>query len=479
MPILRRVLFYALVLVFLVLCPLAILYVLGYDIRPAKKQALVHGGDLYVASFPLGAALYVDGSRYVRPTPTSVLNLSPGLHRIRILLKGYLPWVDRVRIQAGQTALLNDVLLIPRRWRAATIDEAAFEQLLPFSSDPHLLLRRGPRLSDLFLVNTRQKKVLPLALPNSEYARAEVLAFVPLLEGAELLLEVRLDSLRVRLLAALQSGAANIRDITELSPEGIDKLEWAAGRPEELFFRRDAVVTRIDVAAGKVQRGFLGGVRGFGVLGQRLYVLSSRGDVFTWEQGDSAMKALPGFERIGAMFPSDEFVRLIPMKDGQIIFHGRSGGLVAGSPSGRLRIGQVRGFRVQADPAGLLLWRRGRLGTLKLSATGPAGRKDPARPRLEWIPVRQAGVEQAFFVLAGTHILYRNADRVYLLSGLGSGGNRVFPVTRVRWGTSVYYSEPAGELFYIDPSTGRPSGLEIVRKTQLVEQLLLELRQRF
>jgi hypothetical protein len=49
----------------------------------------------------------------------------------------------------------------------------------------------------------------------------------------------------------------------------------------------------------------------------------------------------------------------------------------------------------------------------------------------------------------------------------------------VRSGTSVYYSEPAGELFYIDPETGRPSRLEIVRKTQLVEQLLLELRQRF
>jgi hypothetical protein len=479
MPILRRVLFYALVLVFLVSCPLAILYVLGYDIRPAKKQALVHGGDLYVASFPIGAALYVDGRRYARPTPTSVLNLPPGPHQVRILMAGYLPWVDRVRIRAGETALLNDVLLIPRRWQAAELDEAAFEQLLPFSSDPHLLLRKGPLLCDLFLADTRQKKVLPLTLPESAYAQAEVLASVPLLEGAELLLEVRHDALRIRLLATLRSGPSGIRDISELAPEGIEKLEWAAGRQDELFFHRDGELTRIDVAAGTVQRGFLGGVRGFGVLGQKLYVLSRRAGVFTWTHGDSEPKALPGFEGIGAMFPSDEYVRLIPFKDGQIIFHGRSGGLVAGSPSSRLLIGQVRGFRVQNDPAGLLLWRRGGLGTLRLSAQGTSARKDPALPRLEWISVREAGVEQAFFVLAGTHILYRNADRVYLLSNLASGGNRVFPVTRVRSGTSVYYSEPAGELFYIDPETGRPSRLEIVRKTQLVEQLLLELRQRF
>jgi hypothetical protein len=462
-----------------VACPLAILYVLGYDFRPVRRHLLVHGGDLYVTSFPPGAALYVDSRPYSRPTPTSVLNLPPGNHAVEIRMQGYLPWVDRVRIQAGRATLVDDALLIPQRWQGEQLDESAFKQLLPFSSDAHLLLRRGPRLADLFLVDTRQEKLLPLAPPGSAYAQAEVLAFVPLPEGSALLLEVRLGSLRARLLVGLKGAAAELRDISGLAPEGIASLEWAAGRPGELYFCRNGSVTRIDLASGTVRDGFLGGVRGFGVLGPRLYVLGSRGGVFTWDPGEAELKALPGFEGIGSLFLPGEFVRLIPLEDGEIVFDGRKGGLAAGSRAGWLPLGVVRGFRVQADPAGLLLWQRGRLGLLRLSPAGSARPKRPGKPNLKWIPVRQAGVDQAFFVLAGTHILYRNADRVYLLAGSQGGGRRVVPVTRVRPGTSVFYSEAAGKLFYIEPATGRVSGLEIVRKTQLVEQLLLELRQRF
>jgi hypothetical protein len=479
MPTLRRVLFYALLVVFLAACPLAILYVLGYDLRPVRKHPLVHGGGLYVTSFPPGAALYVDGRLYSRPTPTSVLNLPPGAHQVGVQMQGYLPWADRVRIQAGRATLVDDVLLIPRRWQQQPLDEAAFKQLLPFSSGAQLLLRRGSRLADLYLVDTRQEKVLPLALPGSVYAQAEVLAFVPLLEGSALLLEVRLDSLRARLLAELKGGAADLQDVTRLAPEGISGLEWTAGRPGELYFCRDSSVTRIDLASGTVRAAFLGGVRGFGALGQRLYVLGSRGGVFTWDPGEAGLKDLPGFEGIGSLFLPGEFVRLIPLKQGPIVFYGRKSGLVAGLRSGSLPLGAVRGFRVQADPAGLLLWQRRRLGLLRLSPADSARPHQPGKPSLQWFPVRQAGVEQAFLVLAGTHILYRNADRVYLLAGSDGGGRRAVSVTRVRPGTSVFYSEPAGKLFFIDRTTGRISGLEIVRKTQLVEQLLLELRQRF
>jgi hypothetical protein len=486
MPTLRRVLFYALVLAYLVLCPLVILYVLGYNIRPANKQALVHGGDLYVASFPIGATVYVDGRVYPRSTPSSVLNLPPGSHQVWVRMRGYLPWVQRVSIRAGRTTLMNDVLLIPRHWREEQLDGAAYQQLMPFSSDPHLLLRRGPRLEDLFLADTRQKKILPLAPPGSAYARAQVLASVALPQRPALLLEVRLDSLRARLLAELRAGSVDILDITQLAPQGIENLEWAAGRQGELFFCRDEAVTRIDLVSDTVYPRFLAGVRGFGTLGPTLYVLGRRGDVLTWEPGAAELKVLSGFEGIGSLFAPDEFVRLLPLRGGQMLFYGRKGGLVAASQAGRLPLGAVEGFQVETDLAEVVLWEQGRLGVLRLQEPVAPPQEDPdpgfasaVGPRVKWIPVRQDDIEQAFLVLAGTHILFRAADRVYLLSPTGDGRVRVSLVTRVRWGTSVYYSEAAGELYYIDPYTGRACGLQIVRKTQLVDQLLLDLRRRF
>jgi hypothetical protein len=477
-PILRRILFYAFILAFLVLCPLAILYVLGYDIRPAGEARIVHGGDLYVASFPTGAGLWVDGRPYYSPTPTPVLNLAPGLHRLQIRMNGYRAWAGLVTIRAGQTTLVNDVLLIPERWPQEELDTTAFEQLLPFSSDPDLLLRKGPRVGDLFFFNMQQRKLLPLAEEGSAYAGAQVLAAVPLRGSSVLLLEVWLGSSRLRLLASIQSGGVDLQDISELTPEGVDRLQWAAGQQQELFYYQDEALSRIDVSAGAVEEGFLRQVRGFGVQGRTLYILNKEGDVLTWDQGLRKPTRLPGFEGIGDLFPDGGFVRLIPFKDGPILFSGREGRLVAGSPVRRLPIGEVRGFRVEADPMRLLLWKAGRLGTLKLSAAGQTGQEGSAPPRLQWIPVRAAGLEQAFFVLAGSHILYRNADRVFLLSS-SSGDGQVYLVARVRSGTSVYYSEPEGKLYYLDASTGRPSELEIVHRSQLVDQLLLDLRKRF
>jgi hypothetical protein len=475
---LRKALFYALLAVYLLSCPLVILYVLGYDIRPAGERTIVHSGDLYVASFPVGAALYVDGRSYPRPTPTSVLNLPPGMHRLGVRLPGYLPWTAPVRVLPGQTTLVNDILLIPKEWRQEALDSEAFEELLPFSTYPNLLLRKGSRLKDVFLFDLQQKSLLPLALPGSAYAQAEVLSWVPLMESSALLLEVELGSLRSRLLATIQSGGFRIQDVTELTPDGIDRVEWTATQPEELFYFSAESVTRIDVATETVYPGFLQELRGFGAQGQTLYLLSEDGTVLTWQRGAQKATTLPGFEGMAALFPEGGFVRLIPLKDASILFHGAGGRLVVGLQGGQLQIGAVSGFRVESDPTQLLLWRAGRLGTLTLSSPA-APPKDPTRPALQWIPLRQTSIEQAFFVLAGTHVLYRDADSVFLLSPGRGGEGEIYPVATVRRGTSVYYSDRDGSLYFIDPSTARPSRLEIVHRTQLVDQLLLELRKRF
>ena len=87
-------------------------------------------------------------------------------------------------------------------------------------------------------------------------------------------------------------------------------------------------------------------------------------------------------------------------------------------------------------------------------------------------------VQQAFFVLEASHILYRDGESVVLLGPEREGQWRKFPVANVHRDTSIYYSDHTGRLYYIDGRTGRLSSLQIFEKTQFVDQLLLDLRKK-
>jgi hypothetical protein len=473
---LRKLLFYLFVLIYILVCPVVILRVLGYDIRPGGKRQIVSTGDLYVASFPPGARLFIDGRQYSRPTPTSVLDLKPGSYRLRLWAEGYLPWTQTITVEPGKATVLDDVLLLPEHWPHSELDARAFEDILPSSEYPNLLLKRGPLLRDLFVYQVRRQAFL--ALPDSALGAARILDLVPLAGGSVLLIEVKLDSAQRRLLLTIHSGSLDIRDLTDLVPEGVGNLIWAAEKPEDLFFYRQGSVTRINVPAATVYPSFPYRVRGFGVGNDTLFFLTAAGDLLIQEYDSERARLPAGFRGIGALLPPAGFVRLTPLQDGTVILRAPGGELLTAGKAGCLALGKVEGFRIETDPLRLLLWQDQRVGVLAFGGAKEPKPKRPLEVQPEWIPVPGIKVQQAFFVLEGTYVLYRNGARVVLVCPERGGQRKQVPVVQVRGGTSVYYSDRNGKLFYLDSLTGRPSSLEIIGNTQLVDQLLLDIRRR-
>ena len=77
-------------------------------------------GTLSVSSSPSGAAVYVDGI-YHGVTSTTVGNLIPGSHSVRLSKAGYLDWTGSVSISAGSTTYLDPSLVKDQQPQYATV----------------------------------------------------------------------------------------------------------------------------------------------------------------------------------------------------------------------------------------------------------------------------------------------------------------------------------------------------------------------
>jgi hypothetical protein len=86
----------------------------------AVLQSVVTTGTLSVSSSPSGAAVYVDGI-YQGVTSTTVGNLVPGSHSVKLTKAGYQDWTGTVSIAAGSTTYLSPTLVVNPQPQYATV----------------------------------------------------------------------------------------------------------------------------------------------------------------------------------------------------------------------------------------------------------------------------------------------------------------------------------------------------------------------
>lgn len=113
----------------------------------------------------------------------------------------------------------------------------------------------------------------------------------------------------------------------------------------------------------------------------------------------------------------------------------------------------IRGSTPDAEGERFLVWEKRRLGMLTTaSAEEPRG--------ILWFFERGRDLQQAFWVLEESRVLFRDGDRLFLIPA--SGLEEPALVLKVRRGTSVSYSEETGQLYYVDAATGRFSSIPLV-----------------
>ena len=114
MIILRRILFFIFFTTYLVVCPFLIFYALGYIVKPGPELSLAYTGLISIQTIPKGASVFLEGSRYSKKTPTTMMELLPGSYHLKVALKGLSPWTRTVQVQAGKAVVLEKIILLPK-----------------------------------------------------------------------------------------------------------------------------------------------------------------------------------------------------------------------------------------------------------------------------------------------------------------------------------------------------------------------------
>jgi hypothetical protein len=482
----RKPLFIAFLLLYVLVLPFLLTYALGYDLLAVARGRLIRTGGVFVASTPPRALLSIDDKPSTWRTPVSIISLRAGPHRVALSLEGFRPWARTVTVRPGEVTIVEDALLIPDTWQRRSISRDAYTELVPTLCGPYLLFRKGQRLRDLHVFGLREEKMAVPRVAPALNANAPILALHTVQGSSTFFIEVGPAARRRVLLARIDWPEISLRDVTRLFPAPLDRMEWEGADPEEVFVSRGG---RLDVVAlgSRKSRVLAAGNVGFGLAGKDVYVLDDAMSLWKLDAREGTRQPVHDFDALLAEFSGRRDVRIDLPGAGFLSLLGADGGFAAGRKEGWFTSDAVRGFQAAPWTDKVLFWQKDAMAIADLhpevakpaAARPAAGRSPTARTavQIRWMGSSNP-IEQAWFVYGVSHVLYRAGNDLILRAPLAGSSDLTTWIGKVRDGTNAVFSEESGRLYFIEGSTRRPTWIQIVPQPRPFEGLLMEIRTR-
>lgn len=112
----RKILFFILLLVFIVLAPILVLYVQGYRFDLANRK-LTQTGGLFLKTIPKQAQIYLDGESSKRTDfffgSALIENLLPKKYKISVQKEGFHPWEKDLEVKEREVTEARNIILFP------------------------------------------------------------------------------------------------------------------------------------------------------------------------------------------------------------------------------------------------------------------------------------------------------------------------------------------------------------------------------
>jgi hypothetical protein len=175
-----------------------------------------------------------------------------------------------------------------------------------------------------------------------------------------------------------------------------------------------------------------------------------------------------------SLFRQDNFYRIKVFSEdffseNVLLFHGKDGELLANRLPYRFVPGGVLGFELSSKPKRVLLWTKNTLGILDFFKNRPEEETifEPA-PELVWLIRERENIEQAFWVYEGSHVLFRDQNKIFLMELETYGKPVLHELFEVKNNSSIFYSDESGKLFFIEPETGHLASISLLSKWEIL-----------
>lgn len=455
MIIFRKVLFYLFFALYLVLCPIIILYALGYIFTPKVEEGFAKTGLIHIETLPSNAFLSIGNKRYIERTPATIRNLLPGQYDVKILLRGHRPWERKVQVEPGKAVNLEKVLLVPQSVKTRTLVAKPFEDLFPVPRTRYLLLKGTGRAGDLKVLDWKSE-VLRSVLPEvSSFASAQLSKVFRAKESSFVILQVETSEGMKFLGCQLDKEKPEVKDLSGLFVKGEpSKISWESDHPDYLFVWQGQDLSRLDLEKMITLPDFLSEVRGFGLFRNKIYALHGSSIIrlgFNARKGEEALVEKGIF--LENLFGDAGKYGIDFISNKVVVFCGERGKFFSNVLPYRFVEEGVRGYETDTEGRQIVLWQKERVGVLDFER--PERRKEffERGPEIEWVTENGHDIRQAYFVSDADSILFCDQDKVFL-SRLGEYGIPPEGIVTVRNGSGIFYSGKTGKLYYLEPSKG-------------------------
>ena len=468
MLIFRRIVFYLFLVIFVVLCPLLLLYASGYIIDPLTRE-VERTGLIYLSTVPSDARIYLEQSRFVNRTPATLDKLRPGKYRVMLDLPGYRTWSESVSVAPGKATVFDKVLLIPRDFQAKVMVPGIFKQLIPLPGTDLLLLARGTDLDTFQIYNIKNDKAQPLVDPKSLPHAFPVLAVFHEDDGRSMVIYGGGLWERKYLFVNFKGDAPVVTDITRLFSKDPLLIKWDPQDPNQIFAVYANSMDRIDVAKSAVYPKDIDGIKGCGFRNGRVYVMT--GDDLFLKYNHDREKPEP-FLEAGNFDPvvlkKNVFYQIAVPDENFLFLLGEDGRLLSNNPPFTLAVGGVSGMKFYERGKALMYWTSSTITVARFSEEEGQDVKG-----LRLTPVFNGGedIRQCFWVLDASHVVFNDNDNVSLMEFEPQGvGHREF-IVAVKKGSSIFFSNETGCVYFLNEE-GRSQKIRIVPQENVVQQFL-------
>lgn len=472
---LRKIVFYIFIIVYLVLCPLIILDSLGVVIRPKEKKLMMSTGLISIDTIPPGASLYLNGKLFPKKSPAIIRDLAPGSYSVKAELPGYRSWEKEITVETEQATALRSILLIPDKWKVQTIVHKSFIGLTLIEGSPLILLTdrhtgaltvfkwdiglldRLALSEDLKSEDWRLSDVFP---NSTNFNKMKLIKVITMPQSNYILVFAEVDGKTSSFWIEADDQNKPPRDITALLPFIPDQVRWDRRDPENLFFIVEKKLNRIDVEEEKIFPDLALNIKGFNLFNKKVYWIDSE-DGF-WESDVSLKNArslIGHLNKIPKEFQGALEYQIHALSENDFILKDENGRLLTNKLPFQLVEQSVVDFDDHLNDNRLLFWTKNALGIIDFNQTGKEGIFETG-PQITWLIQNAENIHQAFWVNKGSHVLFRDDDQVKITDVTSVGKTEMSTLIKTEY--PVSYSDALGKLFYLDETTQYLNALTVL-----------------
>lgn len=464
MRVLRTILFYLFLAIYLVATPTAILYALGYLYKPGADRGLLKYGLISIASTPDDAQVFLGDSRYTRRTPTVLRDLVPGTYFLRLARRDHEAWQGEVEVQPERARVMDRIILLPTAREPRLIDARRWSDLVAEPGEERVLLVADGPLAAWTVLDATEGARRALLPTNSPWADARAIRHWQTPGNPHLLIEVRHEDRDAYLWFSLQEKNEPPLDITRLFPEPPDDVLWDRRARREIYARIGARVNRIDTKENAIYPDIAPPARGLSLHRSRLHVLTATNDLVRVDRDGEATRTdyrIPS-ELAERLNTADGTPRLLG--DDLLLIHGKDGALRVNTTPWTLAESGVQAILPDSEESRWLVVGRRTLGLLEHRE-----RDEEETPAfaLRWIHEHPDPIERAMWLHDDTHILFSSAGQLWLLALERGGGGPPRAIAALHANGAFFFSERSGDIYLLD-TEHRLAALRILPPRSLI-----------